>query len=151
VKKEETQTRFEELARKLRERDCRLTPQRLALLRILATSTSHPSAAQLYAQLKDDYPTMSPGTVYKTLALLKEMGEVLELGFSNDDNRYDGRLPVPHAHIVCTSCHKIVDANESLNPDFIRQATRRSDFSITGHRLDFYGLCPDCQRKQLAA
>ncbi len=140
--------RFEELVHKLRERDCRMTPQRMALLHILATTTAHPSAAQLYDQLKEDYPTMSPGTVYKTLALLKEMGEVLELGFSNDDNRYDGRLPLPHAHIICIKCHKIIDAGENLNPEFVQQAAHPSGFDITGYRLDFYGICPECQEKQ---
>jgi Fur family peroxide stress response transcriptional regulator len=142
---EATQERYEELIQKLRQREYRMTPQRLALLRILASTTEHPSAAQLYEQLKDDYPTMSPGTVYKTLTLLKELGEVIELGFSNDDNRYDARHPYPHAHIICVRCHKIVDAEQNLSQSFIEEVTQESDFHMLGHRLDFYGICPDCQ------
>jgi Fur family peroxide stress response transcriptional regulator len=83
--------RFEELIAKLREHEHRLTPQRVALLRVLSSSEGHPSASQLYDQLKVQFPTTSPATVYKTLHLLKEMGEVLELGFGDDDNRYDGK------------------------------------------------------------
>ena len=86
----EAQARYEHLLKKLRQRDYRLTPQRVALVRLLAESEGHPSAAQLHDQLKADYPTMSLATVYKTLNLLKDLGEVLELGFCNDDSRYDG-------------------------------------------------------------
>lgn len=62
------------------QRNCRLTPQRVAIIRLLAESDGYPSAAHLYEQIKEQFPTTSPATVYKTLAVLKEMGEVLELG-----------------------------------------------------------------------
>lgn len=139
------QARFEELMGKLRERECRLTPQRVALLRLLAASDGHPSAAMLYDQLKDQFPTTSPGTVYKTLSLLKEMGEVLELGFSNDDNRYDGNKPYPHPHLICIRCRKVRDLEVNLTQSLIQEAAQQSGFRILGHRLDFYGLCADCQ------
>jgi len=133
---------------KLREREYRLTPQRVALLRLLAASDGHPSAAQLYDRLKDQFPTTSPGTVYKTLNLLKDLDEVLELGFSDDDNRYDGNKPYPHPHLICIRCQKIVDAEVSLAQNLVQEVTRQSSYQIVGHRLDFYGLCPDCQDSQ---
>ncbi len=64
------QKRFKELIAKLKERDFRLTPQRVALLQLLAGSRTHPSAAQLYEKIKEQFPTTSPATVYKTLNLL---------------------------------------------------------------------------------
>ena len=67
-------TRFDELISALKERDYRLTPQRVELVRLIAVSDGHPSAAQLYKKIKVRFPTMSHATVYKTLALLKEMG-----------------------------------------------------------------------------
>jgi Fur family peroxide stress response transcriptional regulator len=140
------QERFEELTTKLRERDYRLTPQRVALLRLLAASEGHPSAADLYEQIKEQFPTTSPATVYKTLTLLKDMGEVLELGFSDDDNRYDGNKPYPHPHLVCIGCHKIVDPKVSLVQPLEQEVAGLSGYRIVGHRLDFYGICPDCQR-----
>ncbi len=139
------QTRFEELMARLRERDCRMTPQRVALLRLLASSEGHPSAAHLYDQLRAQFPTTSLATVYKTLSLLQEMGEVLELGFGHDDNRYDGNKPYPHPHLICVRCRKIVDAEAGLAQDLIHEVARGSGFQVVGHRLDFYGLCPDCQ------
>lgn len=130
---------------RLRERDYRLTPQRVALLRLLAVSDNHPSAHQLYAQIRDQFPTTSLATVYKTLAVLKEMDEVLELEFSGQDNRYDGNKPYPHPHLMCVRCHKIVDPEVSLAGSLIQEVARSSGYRIVGHRLDFYGLCPDCQ------
>jgi Fur family peroxide stress response transcriptional regulator len=139
------QSRFEELVNKLREREYRLTPQRIALLRLLAASEGHPSASQLYDQIKDQFPTTSLATVYKTLNVLKEIDEVLELGFSDGDNRYDGNKPYPHPHLVCINCQRILDPEVSLAQNLIQKVAHSSGYQIISHRLDFYGLCPDCQ------
>ena len=79
----------------------------MAVLKILAESEQHPSVEQIYDRMKPDLPMTSLTTVYKTVALLKEMGEVLELGFSDDSNRYDGSRPYPHPHLICIKCRKI--------------------------------------------
>ena len=139
------QARFEELVAKLRKRDYRLTPQRIALLRLLAASNGHPSAHELYDQMKEQFPTTSLATVYKTLNVLKEMDEVLELGFSGDDNRYDGNKPFPHPHLICIRCHKILDSEVNLDQGLIQKVAQSSGYQIVGHRLDFYGLCPECK------
>jgi Fur family transcriptional regulator, peroxide stress response regulator len=141
------QERYEQLVARLQEHSCRLTPQRIALLRLLAESQEHPSAAHLYRQLKERFPTTSAATVYKTLALLKELGEVLELGFSDDDNRYDGRRPHPHPHLICVRCHQITDPEVTLMEALDQQMTEVSGYQIVGHRLDWYGICPDCRRQ----
>lgn len=144
----DSRKRFEQLIARLQERNYRLTPQRVALLRMLAESREHPSAAQLFEQLKERFPTTSEATVYKTLALLKDLGEVLELGFSTDDNRYDGNKPYPHPHLVCVRCRRIVDPEVSDLQSLEQEVGELSGFRIVGHRLDFYGICPECQRKQ---
>ncbi len=139
------EARYQQLVAKLKERSYRITPQRAALLRLIASSEEHPSAAHLYDRLRIDFPTTSLATVYKTLNLLKELGEVLELGFSNDDNRYDGSKPYPHPHLVCIRCHKIIDPDVVVN-DLTQEVASQTGFDILGHRLDFYGLCPDCKQ-----
>ena len=140
------QKRFKELLARLKERDYRLTPQRVALLRLLVESRNHPSAARLYEKIKEQFPTTSPATVYKTLNLLKEMGEVLELGFSTDDNRYDGNKSYPHPHLVCIRCRNILDPEVSLLQSLEQEVADISGYKIVGHRLDFYGICPECNR-----
>lgn len=140
-----SEARYEELVNQLREQEHRLTPQRLALLRLLATSDGHPSATQLFDRLRQQFHTTSPATVYKTLALLKDMGQVLELGFSDDDNRYDGSRPYPHPHLICVRCRTIIDPDVSMAGHLVQEVEARSGYRLLGHRLDFYGLCPACQ------
>ena len=139
------QARYQELVDKLREREYRLTPQRVALLRILAASDGHPSASQIYDQLQAQFPTTSRGTIYKTLNLLKDLDELLELGFSDDDNRYDGNRPYPHPHLICVRCRKIIDPEVNLADKLTREVASQSGYQIVSHRLDFYGVCPECQ------
>jgi Fur family transcriptional regulator, peroxide stress response regulator len=123
----------------------RVTPQRLAILRELADSTGHPSVETVYAAVKPTYPTTSLATVYKTVALLKELGEALEFGFGDGGNRYDVRVPEPHPHLVCLKCRRIVDANLSSLSHLTESLAKATGFRIQSHRVDFYGICPDCQ------
>lgn len=139
------QARFEALVGRLQEQGYRLTPQRVALLHLLAESNGHPSASHLYDQLHAQFPTTRPGTIYKTLNLLKDLDEVLELGFSDDDNRYDGSKPYPHPHLICVRCRKIIDPDVSMARDLVQQVAQQSGFEIVSHRLDFYGICPQCR------
>lgn len=139
-------SRYEHLVARLKARDFRLTPQRVALLRLIAASDGHPSAHDLYERIKTQFPTTSPATVYKTLHLLKELGEVLELGFSNDDNRYDGSRPYPHPHLICVRCRAITDPQVSLVDDMKQDVADLTGYEIIDYRLDFYGLCPQCRQ-----
>ena len=140
------ESRFQQLVAKLKARDYRLTPQRVVLLRLIAASEGHPSASHLYDQIKAQFSTTSPATVYKTLNLLKELGEVLELGFANDDNRYDGSRPYPHPHLICIRCRKIIDPPVSLVDDLTQEVAQQTGYVVLSHRLDFYGLCPACRQ-----
>ena len=139
------ETRFEELIAALKERNFRLTPQRIELVRLIATSEGHPSAGQLYERIKRQFPTMSPATVYKTLALLKDMGQVLEIDL-RDDSRYDGNHPAPHPHLICVGCGKIVDGEVFLDQQTTQKLERDSGFTIQRSQIALYGLCPDCQK-----
>jgi Fur family peroxide stress response transcriptional regulator len=139
------ETRLEELVAKLKERDCRLTPQRMAVLKTLAVSDGHPSVEQIYERIKPDFPMTSLATVYKTVTLLKEMGEVLELGFGDGSNRYDGNKPYPHPHLICTRCGAIEDLDVDTLSEIPQRIAQDTGYRIVSHRLDFFGLCPRCQ------
>jgi Fur family peroxide stress response transcriptional regulator len=92
--------RFDIIIQKLRDRGHKITPQRLAIVRILAKSEGHPSVENIHARIQKDFPTMSLATVYKTIVLIKSIDEVLELGFPDGSNRYDGNRPTPHPHVI---------------------------------------------------
>jgi len=139
--------RFDELIAKLRENNFRLTPQRVELVRLIASSEGHPSAAQLYAKIKTQFPTMSPATVYKTLALLKEMNQVFEIDL-RDDSHYDGNRPFPHPHLICLRCNQIVDGNLDIDLSSIKRLEETSGYQIIRPQIVFYGLCPDCKAER---
>ena len=144
----DTQARLHELTVRLREQGHRLTPQRMAVLKILSVSEGHPSVEQIYERVKADFPMTSLATIYKTVTLLKEMGEVLELGFSDDSNRYDGNKPYPHPHLICTQCKNIMDPKVATLSELRQEVAQSTGYRIVSHRLDFFGICPQCQEKE---
>ena len=144
---EDSPSRFDSMLSKLREKGYRITPQRLAILKILAESQGHPGAEDIHAQVKTDFPTTTIATVYKTLAVLKSMGEVLELEFSGDYNRYDGKKPGSHPHLICIKCKRIVDPDLTSLDEMTAKLASQTGYKLISHRLDFYGICPDCQQQ----
>ena len=142
------QVRLNEMIANLKDQGHRLTPQRMAVLKILATSRDHPSAERIYERVKADFPMTSLATVYKTVTLLKELGEVLELGFSDDSNRYDGYRPEPHPHLICVRCRNIVDPDVNTLDRLAQEVTQTTGYQIMSHRLDFFGICPRCQQER---
>jgi Fur family peroxide stress response transcriptional regulator len=143
-----SQDRLKQMLEKLKEKGHRITPQRLFILRILAESHGHPSVEDIFEQVKTNFPTTSLATVYKTISVLKELGEVLELEFSSDHNRYDGSKPYPHPHLICTKCGRIVDPELSNLAQITQELVSGTGYKVLGHRLDFYGICPECQQKE---
>jgi Fur family transcriptional regulator, peroxide stress response regulator len=137
--------RFNELITALKERNYRLTPQRVELVRLIAVSEGHPSANQFYEEIQLKFPTISQSTVYKTLALLKEMNQVYEIDL-REDSRYDGNRPQPHPHLICMNCNKIVDGEVALDMEAIKKVEQASGFTILRPQISLYGYCPDCRK-----
>lgn len=142
------QVRLDRMLSKLREHKFRITPQRIAVLRVLAGSRDHPSVEGIFDQVKKDFPTTSLATVYKTVTLLKQLNEVLELGVQERGNRYDGNKPYPHPHLICIECNKIMDTELNSLDSITRELALETGFHITSHRLDFFGICSDCRKEK---
>ena len=83
-------------------------------------------------------------TVYINIVLLKSLGEVLELGFPDGSNRYDGSKPTPHPHVICIKCKKIVDPDLESLEELKKEVAVETNFKILNHRLDFFGICINC-------
>jgi Fur family transcriptional regulator, peroxide stress response regulator len=143
-----TEDRSADMIEKLKKRGFRITPQRHAIIKILAVSEGHPTAEQVYEKVREQFPTTSLATVYKTISLLKELNELLELGFPDGSNRYDGAKPFPHPHAICVKCQKIMDPEPEGFDDLKLEISQKTGYEILYHRLDFFGLCPECRRKK---
>jgi Fur family peroxide stress response transcriptional regulator len=142
------QKRFATIIQKLKDSGHKITPQRLAIVKILAKSEGHPSVENIHAQIKKDFPTTSLATVYKNIVILKSIGEVLELGFPDGSNRYDGNKPHPHPHVICIKCKKIVDPHLDSLDEMKKEVALETNFKILNHRLDFFGVCSACMAKK---
>ena len=123
-----------------------MTPQRMELVRLIGVGDGHPSAQEIHALIQQRFPTMSQATVYKTLALLKDMGQVLEIDLRGD-SRYDGLRPAPHPHLVCTRCSRVLDADLEMEPATIRKLELDSGFRDLRPQIVFNGLCPTCAQR----
>lgn len=140
--------RYDQIVRNLKENNHKLTPQRLAVVKILAHSQGHPNVETIFEQLQKDFPTMSLATVYRNVMLLKSLGEVLEIGFPDGSNRYDGNKPYPHPHVICVRCKRIIDPDLSTLDDLTEEVTQETGYKILTHRLDFFGVCGLCQKNE---
>ena len=138
-----SELRIREMLNKLREKSFRVTPQRYAVVRVLSESKNHPSVERIYEEVKADFPTTSLATIYKTINLLKDVGEVTELEFSHGSSRN----PHPHPHLICLQCNDIVDPDVDTLHDLPKDLAKKTGFKILYQRMDFFGICPICQKK----
>ena len=118
--------------------------QRKRLLELLGQTGSHPTADWLYQQLKKEFPTLSLGTVYRNLNILVEQKCIQRLPFGSTHDRYE-RSQNPHYHLVCQVCGCVEDFEMPYDPRMNEQAQAMSQFIISRHRIDFFGICETCQ------
>lgn len=141
----DAEARLSELVESLRDGNGRLTPQRMAILRVLAYGEEHPTAEEIHEEIKKEFPMTSLATVYKTLSALKEIGEVREAVHLGGKIHFDGKHADPHPHLVCTSCNAVQDVDIKEIRDLINKASEKTGFEFFDHRLTFFGLCPKCK------
>jgi len=138
---------MKELAQQLKEKNLKVTPQRLAIFQMLTNTDEHPSAEAIYKALESIHPTMSLATVYKTLDALKKANLIQELNVGEDCFRYDARTH-SHPHLICISCTKIVDMESIYLDDIRKRIEQDTNFDIVNEKIYFYGVCPDCKEKK---
>jgi len=148
VRQFDIKQRVDQMVSKLREHGFRITPQRLAILRVLSASDGHPSVERIHETIRREFPMTSIATVYKTVHLLNQINEVLEIALPDGSNRYDGNKPFPHPHVICVGCQKIIDLNLGSLKDMTAEVADETGFDRLTYRLDFFGICDDCQREE---
>ncbi len=122
----------------------RNTRQRQVVLEELRNVTSHPTAAELYDMARQRLPKISIATVYRNLELLAKAGEITKLELGGGEARFDGDAS-QHHHIRCTQCDRVEDAlGPALQPN-VPEVTSPSGYEVTGYKLEFVGVCPDCR------
>lgn len=119
--------------------------QREAIKEFLISRQDHPTADTVYENIREKYPHISLGTVYRNLSLLVSLGEIDKISTAQGPDRFDART-APHHHFVCRQCHCVIDMD--MPPDDSLEAAAAATFSgtIDGHIVSFYGLCENCMK-----
>lgn len=119
--------------------------QRESIKQFLQSRHDHPTADMVYAGLKQTYPNISLGTVYRNLSLLADIGEISKISAGNGPDRFDGRI-TPHNHFICRECHQVLDLEMDSIDHITDVAGKHFDGIVEGHITNFYGLCGDCAK-----
>ncbi|MDD5337878.1 MAG: Fur family transcriptional regulator [Dehalococcoidales bacterium] len=130
----------------LRENGYKLTPQRHAVLKVIAASSDHMTPETIYSKTREENPDIGLVTIYRTLDLLNSLNLVCRVHAPDGCRSYMMRRPVGHHHhLVCSQCGKVVDFDGCTLADLENRLTKETKFDITGHLLELYGVCPDCR------
>jgi Fe2+ or Zn2+ uptake regulation protein len=120
--------------------------QRRLVYEIVEESFDHPTAHQVFSKARRTIPSISLGTVYRNLRQLAEQGVVQESKMGGEPARFE----VPrkkHYHIWCVQCGRIEDLMLPYQASLDRKAQRLVGYRLEQHRMEFFGVCPECSRQ----
>jgi len=127
--------------------DIRLTPHRREVFQVLAESTDHPTAYDVFARVKERSPHISLATVYNCLEHLSGSGLIRQVHVERAQSRYCANLH-EHVHFHCESCGKVTDALPAADFDPMQFWKLPNGARITRTDVAVRGLCPDCAKKK---
>lgn len=122
----------------------RVTPQRLAILRILEEANGHLPPLMIYERAQQLLPGITEATVYRTLNFLVDQGLALAAHIGNGQLVYEiaGR---EHHHLICRRCGEAIEIDHQLLKDIYEELHQRTGFQIDCIHVTFFGLCSECQ------
>lgn len=134
----------------------RLTLPRQAILDVLSRTSKHLSAEEIYLAVHKIYPSSSLSTVYRTLELLVGVRLIFKFDFGDGKARYELIKDSEdkghhHHHLICTGCNRVVDYTDFIRDDIEllekieRDLSKKYNFKIAKHIVQFYGLCDKCR------
>ena len=122
--------------------------KREAILQKIRGSHIHPTAEWVYQELKNEYPDLSLGTVYRNLTRFKEDGTIRSRGVINGQEHFDGEL-YAHDHFLCMECGQILDlARPAFLEESIEHLEKTGNLVVRSYDLLLRGTCPACCKKQ---
>ena len=134
----------DETAARLRNQGYRLTPQRLAILRILGEAGAHLSPQELFQQAQELLPGITEATIYRTLSFLVEQGLVLAAHVGSGQLVYE-LADHAHHHLICRACGASLEIDHNLVEALYRRLETDTGYQLDSLHLTFFGLCPECQ------
>ena len=121
--------------------------QREAICEYLGSRKDHPTADAVYASIREEFPNISLGTVYRNLNLLVELGEAQKLAFGDGKDHFDADTSL-HYHFVCRDCGQVYDMELDEMADLNTSVQTAAPGKIDSHSILFYGRCYSCMEKE---
>ena len=118
--------------------------QREAIKEYLSRTEEHPTADTIYMDIREIYPNISLGTVYRNLKLLVDRGEIIRIIGMDESDRYDGNTH-NHYHFLCNECKRVLDIEMEAIDSIIDLANKNFPGKVEGHVTYFYGKCNECK------
>ncbi len=122
----------------------RSTNQREAILKMLTSTRSHPTADDIYDEVRKEIPNISKGTVYRNLKVLQKMKQVRELNLDGAKSRFEVAI-ASHYHFRCENCGRVMDLDVPIHTELNCEIAKQTGLRVSHHQLEFRGLCHDCQ------
>ncbi len=120
--------------------------QRDSIMDFLSTRKDHPTADTVYINVRQTFPNISLGTVYRNLTLLADIGEILRIRVGDGVDHFDFDTS-PHYHFICSQCGGVSDLDMKNMDDLTEAAQQNFEGEVEGHVTYFYGRCPNCTSK----
>ncbi len=117
--------------------------QRESIKQYLMSTKEHPTAEVVYQHVREEFPKISLGTVYRNLTLLVDLGEAKKISTGDGTDHFDGDTS-SHSHYYCKCCHRLMDLNITPNIDQILAASSAGLGTVESANLLFTGVCKDC-------
>jgi Fur family ferric uptake transcriptional regulator len=130
----------------LNEAQLRATPARLAVMKLLETSSQPVDVQTMISYLHEQNIPTDPATVFRIVHLFTEKGLTKPIQLQEGKFRYELTGKVDHHHLVCTKCDRIEDIADCHIVSFEREIAKKKQFQVTSHALEFFGLCSKCQK-----
>lgn len=129
----------------IKDKNLRMTHQRQLIMRVLEDSREHLDAENIFDLVRQQDPRISLATVYRTLALFKELGLVNEHKLGEDHSHFETAQEVPHYHFTCLKCRKIIEFNVPELEETVIPLLESQGLQITEIHLIISGTCAECQ------
>ncbi|MDP8905065.1 MAG: transcriptional repressor [Chloroflexota bacterium] len=131
----------------LERRGHRLTAPRRRVARLIARRDGHFTAADLLEDARRDSVPVGRATIFRSLELFAGLGALERLDLPSGEHAYVACEPLHHHHVVCSRCGRTAEVADLGLPAVVDEVRARTGFRIDEHRLELYGLCPDCQAR----
>lgn len=136
-----------ELVRSLRQSGRRLTPQRESVLAVIAESRGHLTAEEILARVRRRYPYLVKSAVYRSLALLTEVGLVTQTDLGHGRVEYELHRHPHHHHLICRRCKQIEQIDHSALAPLEQELQKSFGFKPDLDHFAIFGTCKKCQAR----